>query len=61
MINGNEVQVYGESDAATAIIQLLENSDTLVNAQFKAPITKNNATGKDRFQASANIKNRDNS
>ena len=55
MINGDELQLYGESDTATSVIELLEKSDYFSEVQFRAPVTKNNATQKDRFQVSAKI------
>lgn len=54
-IRENEVQIHGESDTATSIIQLLENSDYFENAQLRSPVTKNNATDKERFHFSATL------
>lgn len=56
IIRDDEIQLHGESDNATAIIQLIENSDYFVNAQFRSPITQNNSTNKDKFHVSATIK-----
>lgn len=55
VINGGEIQLQGESDAATAIIRLLEESDYLEQAQFRSPVTKNAATRKERFHVAARI------
>lgn len=55
MINGGELQLYGESETATSVIELLEKSDYFSEVQFRAPVTKNNLTQKDRFQVSAKI------
>lgn len=55
IIRDNEVQLHGESDAATSIIQILENSALFTNAQFRSPVTQNNATNKDKFHLSTTI------
>lgn len=60
IIRDNEVQLHGESDAATSIIQILENSALFRNAQFRSPVTQNNATNKDKFHLSTTIIDRNN-
>ena len=55
IIQKGEIQIFGESDAATAIIQLIENSNYFSNAQFRSPVTQNNVTKKDKFHVSATI------
>lgn len=55
MLRNKQLQLYGESSTATALIPLLEKSDNFSNAQFKSSVTKNSATGKDRFQISADL------
>ncbi len=55
MLRNNELQIYGESGTATSVIQQIESSDQFSSVQFKAPVVKNSATGKDRFQLSAKI------
>ena len=59
MINDNEIQLYGESESATSIIELLNNSDYFSGVQFRAPVTKNNVTQRDRFQISATLNHLD--
>jgi len=54
-IRGDEIQINGESDSATRIIQLLEKSDYFQNAQPRSPVTKNAATNKERFFISATL------
>ena len=54
-IRGNEIQINGESDSATTIIQLLEKSDYFKDAQPRSPVTKNAATNKERFFISATL------
>lgn len=52
-IRGNEIQINGESDSATSIIQLLEKSDYFRDAEPRSPVTKDSATNKERFFISA--------
>jgi len=52
-IADGEIQIHGESDTATSIIQIIENSDYFQNAQFRSPVTQNNATKKDKFHVAA--------
>lgn len=53
--NDDEIQIYGESAAAASIIEMLEESEYFSNVQFKAPVTKNNNTGSERFHISMNL------
>ena len=55
IIRENEIQVYGESDTATSILKLIENSDYFENAQSRSPVTKNNITNKEKFHFSAKL------
>ena len=55
VIRDGKMQIQGESDAATSIIRILEESDYFEHAQFRSPVTKNNATGKEEFHAVSNI------
>ena len=54
-INEGEIQLQGESEAATSVIRLLEESDYLEQAQFRSPVTKNDTTRKERFHVAAGI------
>jgi general secretion pathway protein L len=54
-INNNQLQIQGESSSASALIQSLESSDYFRNVQFKSPVTRNNRTGKDKFNISASL------
>lgn len=54
-IRHGEFQMHGESETAAAIIQLIEESDYFEQAQFRSPVTKNNATGKEKFHVAARI------
>ncbi len=58
IIRNGEVQLHGESDTATSIIQLIENSGLLQDAQFRSPVTQNNITNKDKFHVSATLVDR---
>ncbi|MCW8904246.1 PilN domain-containing protein [Sedimenticola sp.] len=49
----NKVQLHGESNNASAIISLLENSNRFTETQFAAPLVKNAHTGTERFSISA--------
>lgn len=55
-IRVGEIQVHGESAAAAAVIQLMEESDYFEQAQFRSPVTKNKATGKDQFHIAAKLR-----
>ena len=55
IIREQEIQLHGESEAAIAIIELMENSKRFKDAQFKSPVTKNNVTKKDKFHVSASL------
>ena len=55
IINGNNIQLEGESNTATAILPLLEQSVMFKNAQFRSPVTRNDANSRDRFQVSADL------
>ena len=49
VIRDGKMQVQGESAAAPSIIRILEASDYFEHVQFRSPVTKNNATGKEEF------------
>lgn len=55
IVRKDEIQLHGESDIATSIIQTIENSTFFENAQFRSPVTKNNSTQKDKFHVSARV------
>jgi general secretion pathway protein L len=55
MIRGDELQIQGESAAATGLIEKLEAAPVLSDVQFRSPVTGNPQTQKDRFQLSATI------
>ena len=55
IISDDEIQMHGESGAAAALIQVMEESDYFEQARFRSPITKNNATAKDQFHIAAKV------
>jgi len=55
MIRGDELQIQGESSAATALIEKLEAAPEFSGVQFRSPVTGNPQTQKDRFQLSASV------
>lgn len=54
-ITPHNVQIQGESDNASSIIEIIESSDQLHNASFISPITKNKTGDKDKFKLSAKL------
>jgi general secretion pathway protein L len=56
-INGQEVQVQGQSASAAALIPLLESSPELQNARFRSPVTQTrHAKTQERFHLSVETK-----
>lgn len=56
-IEGRQLTLQGESGSATALIGLYENSPSLANVRFRAQLTKNVSTGRDRFDIGADLVN----
>lgn len=52
----NDIQIQGESDDASSIIELIESSRQLHDASFISPIINNNIGDKDKFKLSARLK-----
>lgn len=52
---GGQLQVQGESPAASTLISVLEASDFFANAKFVSPVTRDNVTKLERFQISVDI------
>jgi general secretion pathway protein L len=55
---GGQLQIQGESPAASTLISVLEDSDIFANAKFVSPVTRDNATKLERFQVTVDITNR---
>ncbi len=53
--NDGQLQIQGQSPAASALIGLLEASALFSNARFVSPLTQDKRTGKERFQISVDI------
>ena len=51
----NGIQMQGESGAAPALVETLENSPMFKDVTFKAQLTKIQGTGNDRFQLAATL------
>ena len=54
-LRGDRIELQGESDAAGAIIELLDQSGYFTDVQFSSATTKSTATNKDRFHVSARV------
>lgn len=52
-VNGNTVRIHGESERASSLIGLIEESGLLQDPHFSSPVTKNPRTGNDRFAIEA--------
>lgn len=53
-----ELQIAGETGSSSQLIEVLEQSGSLVNASFKSPLTKGVTPGTERFLVSAEVKPR---
>ena len=50
-----QLQMQGESPAASTLISVLEASDIFANAKFVSPVTRDNVTKMERFQITVDI------
>jgi general secretion pathway protein L len=50
-----QLQIQGESPAASSLISVLEDSEYFANAKFVSPVTRDNATKLERFQITVDI------
>ena len=55
VIKGNEIQIFGQSTTAAALIPLIESSDSLHNPRFRSSVTSSLGTDAERFHLSAEI------
>ncbi|MDO9239847.1 MAG: PilN domain-containing protein [Methylicorpusculum sp.] len=53
-----QIQIQGQSPAASALIAILEGSDLFANARFVSPVTQDRMTGLERFQLTVDVKSR---
>ena len=54
-INGSEIQLQGQSTAASELIRLLESSPLLKDAQFRSSVVQVPRTNKERFHLSVQL------
>lgn len=52
-----QLQIQGESPAASTLISVLEASDIFANAKFVSPVTRDNVTKQERFQITVDVVN----
>ena len=55
-VRGNELMMQGLADGSQRLIELINNSDLLDEAEFRGSINIDPATGRERFNAMAQIK-----
>jgi len=60
-VNGAEVQLQGQSSAAAALIELLEESPLFQNARFRSPVVQVPRTDLERFHLSIELQAADSS
>ena len=53
--SGRDVQIQGQSPAASSLIGALETSAMFDNVRFVSPVTQDKKTGMERFQITAHI------
>ncbi len=53
--SSGQLQIQGESPAASSLISVLEASDIFVNAKFVSPVTRDNVSKLERFQITVDI------
>ncbi len=58
-LRGEEVRLQGESEQATALVALVEASPMFQGAAFQSPVTRNPATGAERFNLAATVARED--
>ncbi|MCB1739414.1 MAG: PilN domain-containing protein [Gammaproteobacteria bacterium] len=54
-LSNGKAELQGTSDTATALIALLDASQMLRGVQFSSPVTREAATGRERFHVAANV------
>lgn len=54
-LKGDSLQVSGSSDAASSLIEVLEDSEMLAGARFLSPVTQEPRSGRERFHISARV------
>lgn len=54
-IQGNKLEIRGESGKALTLIDTLEDAPEFSNVRFKSPVTRNKDNGRDRFHIEATL------
>lgn len=54
-VDGDEVNLHGSSDGASGLIAILEASPHLEGVRFASPVTRDGATGRERFHIVAGV------
>jgi general secretion pathway protein L len=54
-VDGTTVRIHGESEGASSLIGLIDQSEIFADPKFSSPVTKNPRTGNDRFVIEATI------
>jgi general secretion pathway protein L len=54
-IQGNKLEIRGESGKALTLIDTLEEAPEFSNVRFKSPVTRNKDNGRDRFHIEATL------
>ena len=54
-VAGNQVQLSGLTESASALVKLLEQSHTFQNTTFLSPVVQDPGTGRERFHISAQV------
>ncbi|MDH5265929.1 MAG: PilN domain-containing protein, partial [Betaproteobacteria bacterium] len=57
-VKGRDVQFYGETGSSSQLIETLEKSGVMSNANFKSPLTKGVTPNSERFFLGAELKAR---
>ena len=57
-VKARDVQFYGETGSSSQLIEILEKSGVMSNANFKSPLTKGVTPGSERFFVGAELKAR---
>jgi len=55
LIKGDEIQIFGQSTTAAALIPLIESSDSLYNPRFRSSVTSSQGSNAERFHLSAEV------
>ncbi|MCB1637473.1 MAG: PilN domain-containing protein, partial [Thiothrix sp.] len=54
-LEGDTLQIYGESEKALTLIDTLEDSSAFSKVSFKSPVTRSRESGMDKFHIQAHL------